>query len=171
MLIRLRLIRHLFTILMGSRNKFGMTWTMSKGLTVIELLIVVLLISTLGVMSISFYARFLTQNYVDNTTTQLVQSLRKAQVYSMTGRQNGVWGVNYSSSKITLFQGDSFVTRNTAFDESFTVSSNITISNFTDITFARITGIPSASGTTTISGNNSSKIITVNSQGVVSRTN
>lgn len=140
----------------------------SKGITIIELLIVILLISTLGVMSVSFYSRFLTQNAVDNATTRLVNSLRKAQIYSMSGRQNGVWGVKYTTSpkEITLY-----LTGNSAFDESFTVSSNITVGNFTDISFARVTGTSSASSTITISGNNNSKTITINNQGVVSRTN
>lgn len=143
----------------------------SKGLTIIELLIVIFIISTLGVMSVSFYSRFLTQNAVDNTTSQLVQSLRKAQTYSMTGKQNGTWGVRYTTSpkKITLY-----LSGNSAFDESFTVNSNITISGFTDISFIKTTGAPNppipALLNITIAGNNSSKTITINSQGVVSRT-
>ncbi len=144
---------------------------MSKGITIIELLLVTLIISTLGVMSVSFYSRFLTQNAVDNTTTQLVNSLRKAQVYSLTGKQNGVWGVKYTTSpkQITLY-----LTGNSAFDESFSVSSNITIDNFTDISFAKVTGIPSGGSfplTIIITGNNSTKTVTVNGQGTVSKTN
>jgi len=123
-------------------------------------------------MSVSFYSRFLTQNSVDNTVTKLVQSFRKAQVYSMTGKQNGVWGVKYVSTppphKIVLY-----LTGNTAFDESFSVNDNITISGFTDISFAKATGIriPSIPDTITItiSGDNSTKTVTINSQGVVSR--
>jgi hypothetical protein len=85
----------------------------------------------------------------------------------MTGKQNNTWGVRYTTSpkKITLY-----LTGNSAFDESFTVSDNITVTGF-DISFARITGIPSTFGTITISGNNSNKTITVNEQGVVSRNN
>lgn len=137
----------------------------SYGITIIELLLVTSIMLILGLMSVSFYSRFLTQNAVDNTTNQLVQSFRKAQVYSMTGKQNEVWGVKYQANKIILY-----LTGNSAFDETFSVNSNITIDNFTDISFARITGIPSTSGAITISGNNSSKTVTVNSQGVVSKT-
>lgn len=140
----------------------------SKGITIIELLLVVVIISTLGVMAVSFYARFLTQNAVDNTTIQLVNSLRKAQIYSMTGKQNGVWGVKYTISpkEITLY-----LIGNSGFDESFSVSSNIEINNFTDIAFSKVTGIPSLSPTITIVGDNNSNTIVVNGQGVVSRTN
>lgn len=146
----------------------------SRGITIIELLVVVAVISTLGVLSTAFYARFLTQNAVDNVDNQLVASFRKAQVYSMMGKQNGVWGVKYDSAakKITLYLSGSG-----AFDESFSVNSNINIefsdgSDFTNITFAKITGLPPSGSyplTITISGGNNSKIITVNSQGVVSK--
>lgn len=138
---------------------------MNRGITIIELLIVISLISTIGLMSTSFYSRFLTQNAVDNTDNQLVNSFRKAQIYSMMGKQNGVWGVKYDSAtkKITLY-----LTGNSAFDENYTVNNNITVTVF-DITFAKITGLPSSSPTITISGGNSTKTITINSQGVVSK--
>lgn len=138
----------------------------SSGLTIIELLLVVVIILTLGILSTSFYARFLTQNEVGNTVDRLIGSFRKAQVYSMMGKQNGSWGVRYTASpkKITLY-----LSGNTAFDEYFSVNDNVTISGFSDISFAKITGLPSASATITISAANNSKTVTLNSQGVVSR--
>ncbi len=137
-----------------------------SGISIIEFLVVVLIISTIGVMGVSYYARFLTQNAVENTTTQLVNSLRKAQVYSMTGKQNGVWGVKYTTSpkRIVLY-----LSGNSAFDEKFDVNSNITISGFTDINFAKVTGLPSTTASITITGGNNTKTVNVNSQGVVSR--
>lgn len=145
----------------------------SRGITIIELLLVVSLISTIGLLSASFYSRFLTQNAVDNTENQLVSSFRKAQIYSMMGKQNGTWGVKYTAAtnKITLY-----LTGNAAFDENYSVNNNITVGGFTDITFDRITGLPKSSGvpitssvTITITGGNNSKTITINSQGVVSK--
>lgn len=141
------------------------------GVTIIELILSVVIISTLAILSTSFYSRFFTQNAVDNVDNQLVASFRKAQVYSMMGKQNGVWGVKYTvaTQKITLY-----LTGNTAFDENYTVNNNITISyspDIKDITFAKITGLPSARPTITITGGNNTKTITINSQGVVSRTN
>ncbi|MEK7534014.1 MAG: prepilin-type N-terminal cleavage/methylation domain-containing protein [Patescibacteria group bacterium] len=152
-----------------------MTINRQAGLTIIELLLVIAIISIIGLMSTSFYSRFLTQNTVENTENQLVSSFRKAQVYSMMGKQNGVWGVRYTLSpkKITLY-----LSGNPAFDEIYNVNNNITISDFTDISFAKITGLPNSSGvpitspvTITITGGNNNKTITINSQGVVSKTN
>lgn len=138
---------------------------MNRGITLIELLLVILIVSTIGLMSVSFYSRFLTQNAVDNSVNQLVASFRKAQTYSMMGKQNGVWGVRHTLSpkKITLYLSGS-----SAFDEIYNVNDNITVTVF-DITFAKITGLPSATPTITITGGDNSKTITVNSQGVVSK--
>jgi type II secretory pathway pseudopilin PulG len=135
----------------------------AHGLTIIELLIVILLVSTVGLLSVPFYARFLTQNAVENTENQLVASFRKAQIYSMMGKQNGVWGVRYASSTITLY-----LSGNPAFDENYSVNNNITVTVF-DITFAKMTGIPSSTGDITIIGGDTIKTVTINSQGVVSR--
>lgn len=146
-----------------------MTTNQQAGITIIELLLVIVIVSIIGLMSVSFYSRFLTQNAVDNTVNQLVASFRKAQTYSMMGKQNGTWGVRYTTSpkKITLY-----LVGNSAFDENYDVNSNITINDFSDITFAKITGLPSVpSVTITISGGNNSKIININSQGVVSKAN
>ena len=142
----------------------------SSGVTIIELLLVVFIISTITLLSAPFYSRFLTQNAVGNTADQLVGSLRKAQIYSMMGKQNNSWGVKYvttPSKKITLY-----LTGNGAFDENYTVNDNITVSGFTDTSFAKVTGIPSPGPfplTITISGGNNTKTITINSQGVVCR--
>jgi len=138
---------------------------MTRGITIIELLLVVAIILTLGLMSASFYSRFLTQNAVGNTQNQLVNSFRKAQTYSMMGKQNGVWGVRYASNQITLY-----LTGDSSFDESFDVNNTVTVTTF-DIAFAKITGLPSSTGDIAITGGNNTKIVTINSQGVASKSN
>ncbi len=141
----------------------------AHGLTLIELLLVISIILIIGTFSVIFFSRFLTQNAVANTQDQLIGELRKAQVYAMMGRQNGNWGVRFGSNKITLFQGNSYALRNTAFDESFSENATISISGFSEIVFTKTTGLPSTFATYTIIGNDSLKQVTVNSQGVTSR--
>jgi len=140
------------------------------GFTLIELLLVISIVLIIGTFSVIFYSRFLTQNAVANTQDQLIGQLRKAQIYAMMGRQNDNWGVIFGSNKITLFKGPSYALRTAAFDETFSESTNISISGFPlGIVFTKTTGLPSATGTYIITGNDSSKQITVNSQGVASR--
>jgi prepilin-type N-terminal cleavage/methylation domain-containing protein len=140
-----------------------------SGFTLIELLLVISIIIIIGTFSVVFFSRFLTQNAVANTQDQIIGELRKAQLYAIEGKQNGSWGVSFGSNKITLFQGNSYATRNTAFDETFSVNSNISIAGFTEVDFAKATGLPSTTGTYTITGNDTSKQFSINSQGVISR--
>ena len=150
---------------------------MKSGFTLLELLLTVAIISIIGIMSTGFYSRFFLQNAVSNTADQLTADFRKAQMYSMTGKYNltnTTWGVRYDSNTITLFLGSSYATRNTAFDEKFTVHPSVTVNGFTEIVFAKTTGLPtggdpSNTPTIVISGGNTSKTITLNAQGVASR--
>jgi len=139
------------------------------GFTLIELLLVISIVLIIGTFSVVFFSRFLTQNAVTNTQDQLIGSLRKAQIYAMMGRQNSNWGVRFGENIIALFSGNSYASRNTAFDETFSQNSNISISNFSEIVFTKVSGLPSTTGTYTITGNDSSKQVVVNSQGVISR--
>lgn len=139
-----------------------------KGFTLIELLLVVAIMLTISVLSGAFYSRFLLQNSVANTVDQLVGSLRKAQVYSMTGKQGSGWGVDYSSNTITLYKGTA-LGQDPAFNERFSINSNVTVSGLSNVYFYAMTGTPSSILTINISGNNSSKTVTVNSQGMVEK--
>lgn len=134
------------------------------GFSYLELILVVAIILILAGLSGSFYSRFLTQNSVANIQDQLANQMRKAQIYSMMSRQNNSWGVKFGAGKITLFR-----TGSNSFDENFAVNSNVSLSGFTTITFAKVTGLPDSTPTITISGNNQTKSVTINSQGVVSK--
>lgn len=146
------------------------------GVTLLELLLAVAIIATVGIFSTGFSARYYRQSDVISTAEQLVHSFRKAQTYSMTGKYSGSrndWGVHYGSSKITLFLsdatlGDPYAGRLTAFDEVWNVNSAIAVSGFTQIIFTNATGAPSTTATVTVTGGSVSRTVTVNSQGVIS---
>lgn len=141
-----------------------------RGFTIIELILVIAIISIIALLSSPLYSRFLLQNAVDNTVDQLSGSLRKAQVYSMMGKQSSAWSVNSSSNTITLYKGASFAGRDPAFDEKFSVNPSVSISGMTDISYTKVTGLPTpTTATITISSGSNSKTVTINSQGVVSR--
>jgi prepilin-type N-terminal cleavage/methylation domain-containing protein len=135
-----------------------------KGFTLIELVMVLGIMAILMGMSGPFYSRFLVQNSVDNTSVQLAEELRKAQIYSMSGKQGTDWGVRYGSGVITLYAGG-----NTGFDERINVNPSINVTGLSDVHFNRVTGTPSAVLSVVISGNNTSRTISVNSLGVISK--
>lgn len=142
-----------------------------KAFGLIELMLTVAIVLVLSAGSGVIYSRFLIQNAVSNTVDQIVQNARKAQYYAMTSRKSNSsgWGLHYDSWILTLYQGASFPTRNTALDEAWTINNNVSISGWGDINFARMTGEPSMTATITISGQGNDKTVSVNSLGMISR--
>ncbi|TSC85711.1 MAG: hypothetical protein G01um101416_825 [Microgenomates group bacterium Gr01-1014_16] len=144
---------------------------MKRAFTLVELLLVMAIVLSVLVLSGPMYSRFLGQNAAANTTDQIVQSLRKAQFYAMESRKSGTngWGVNYGSNLLTLYQGANYAGRNAALDEKFDINTSLTVTSF-DVNFARISGLPGSTPTITITGSQgTTKAVTVNSQGRVSR--
>lgn len=142
---------------------------MNRGFTVIEFLLVIAIIAIIAAFSTGYYARFLLQNAVFNTSDQLLGDFRRAQILAMMGKRNTNWGVNLSGTTLTLYSGSSFAARTTALDETFTINSNISVTGMTDTNFMRHTGTPSATPTITITSPGSSETVTLNSYGVASR--
>ena len=141
-----------------------------KGFTLIELILIVAVMSIVAAMTPTFYSRFLLQNSVANVKDQIAGSLRKAQIQSMTSKNADSWSVNYSSNTITLYKGNNFGVRDPSFDETFAVNPSVSVSGLTDLSFERVTGLPTpTSATITINSGNNSDTITVNSQGVVNK--
>lgn len=141
------------------------------GFTLIELLLVISFMLILGTMMTSFTARLLTQSNVYNASDQIIEFIRQAQINAMVGKRNSNWGVDFASSTITLYQGPSFAGRTSALDQKISVAASIAITAFDD-NFWKRTGTPSGfttPQTITITGNGSSKQITINAQGMATR--
>lgn len=137
-----------------------------RGFSLVELLLVITIVLVLGVLSSVFYSRFLNQNSVANVSDTFASQLRKAQVYAMAGKQNTNWGVKYSipTNTITLFAVTS-----SAFDEKNTMNSTIAVGGFSQVIFAKATGLPDSPQVISISGGGNTKTVSINSQGMVAR--
>lgn len=137
-----------------------------KALTLIELLIVVVILGTLTALTAPLTSRMLVRNSVAQTKEQVKNQLKKAQMYAMSGKAGGAWGVAVSGTNLVLFQGNSYASRNTAFDEKLGIETNTVITGLSEVVFARATGVPSATPTITITSANETDTFSINSQGV-----
>jgi Tfp pilus assembly protein FimT len=157
----------------GAKSQLRLLRINPKAFTSLELLIVIVLVAIIGLTSVPFLSRFFTQNATSDTYARLLGELRKAQTYAMMGKQNGPWGVFYDTSggakKIILYQGNTYASHvNSAFDESFKLNPNVTVTGLNDINFSQVTGTTGVNTTITISGtSNTTRTIQVNSQGIV----
>jgi hypothetical protein len=85
----------------------------------------------------------------------------------MIGKNAALWGSRAGNGNIILFQGNSFASRNQAFDETFVIHPRVTVSGMSEVVFAQATGRPDSQPTITLSGNGTTETFTMNSEGVL----
>lgn len=151
-----------------------------KGFTLTELLIVIGLTVILAAAASPIYTRLQVSAQLNESTSQIIQSLRTAREKSRSGVNNSNHGVyfdiNVGNDRYTLYQGSSYAARDANFDR--TTELDITILLFAsdfdligtdvDINFSRTTGAADNIGNFTIAHETSgNRIINVNSLGAV----
>ncbi len=138
-----------------------------KGITLIELLLVIAIMTIIATSTASFGSSFLIRNRTDNKVNEVVSSLRTAQINAMSGKGNSKWGVYTTSAEIILFMGATYATRDDTYDQTFLVPASVSVS-VAEVIFDTITGNPDATDTIFISNNiGESFSISVNEVGIV----
>ena len=137
-----------------------------SGFSFFELLVVMAVMGVLAALLSPFLSRFLFQYHLSDTTDKFAKTLRKAQNYTLTGKENSKWGVHYESGELILFKG-SVYGEDHLFDEEFGVSSSLNISGWTDVVFSKVRGKPSSDLTVSITSVAGSRTITLNEEGIV----
>lgn len=143
---------------------------MKKGFTLIELILVIAIVLTIGILSNVFYGQFLLRNAVSDTTDRVVGALRQAQWYSVTGKNGGRWGVKVSDDSVTVFQGNSYGSRDTSLDRVLPANAHVLLSGSPDeIVFARVTGSLIGSASVSVSGGGIARTVSISEQGVIEK--
>lgn len=141
-----------------------------KGFTLVEMLLVVAVVAALAGISAPIYQSFQVKNDLDVAANNAAQMLRRAQLLAQTVDGDSMWGVKAQSGSLVLFKGTSFSSgRDAAYDEIFDLPSAISPSAVTEFNFNKLTGLPTAGGTLTLTSNNGDvRNIIVNAKGMVS---
>lgn len=138
----------------------------TAGFTLLEVMLVIATIAVLAAISVPVYSNLQVKNDLDVATNTTLQTLRRAQTLSQAVDGDSTWGIKLQISDITLFKGASYSTRDTNFDESYTLNGNVTPTGVTEVVFSKLLGIPNTTGTLTLtSSNNDVQNITLNSKG------
>lgn len=141
----------------------------THGFTLVEVLLSVIILAMMAGISLPVYQSFQNRNELDVLTQHFTSALRRAQTYTRGVSGDSQWGVAIQSGTLTLFKGASFATRDTTYDETAAVPASINVSGDSEVVFAKLTGYPDASGSTTFTNvNNDTRTVSINAKGMVS---
>jgi len=143
--------------------------SMKRGLTIIELLLSVAILTILFVVSIPFFFSMINKNNLDSTRLQAAQGIRRAMLKAQSADQNSNWGIYFTTDKIVIFKGSSYAGRDAGYDIITSVDHSLVFSGDTEIVFTKLTGELSSTKTVTIRSSSSgeSKSVTVNTKGAI----
>ncbi len=139
-----------------------------KGFSLLEIILATGIIILITGISIPIYQSYQVRNDIDLAVFSIVEGLYRAQALSRANRGDSTWGVYATTSKVIVFKGSDFNSRDINFDEENNISDTISISGINEIVFDKLTGYPKTTGTiilTTI--NNSTSSISINSKGMI----
>ena len=143
-----------------------------RGFTLIELIIVLGVLVIIAGLTIPFFQSFQISSNLNTYSQTLANLIYQARSQAITGQNNSSWGVFFDNeaNKAILFQGANYDSRqaDSEHDLNYPEFFNVATDFGKEIVFVEFSGRPSANGTITISdSNNQSKIISINSLGLV----
>lgn len=137
-----------------------------RGFTLLEVILVIATITVLAAIAVPVYFTLQVKNDLDVATNTTLQTLRRAQILSQAVDGDTTWGVKLQQANITLFKGVSYSTRDSNFDEVYSLSGNVSPTGILEIVFSKLLGTPDTTGILTLTNtNNETQNITIGSKG------
>jgi prepilin-type N-terminal cleavage/methylation domain-containing protein len=141
---------------------------MKKGVTLIELLLVIgiitIMLAATAPIGLSFYYRF---QYISGYQ-QVLSSLRSAQASALDSDHASSHGVVFNQASLTQFEGTSFTNRNQRYDININLEGVTLATDFgSEIVFEQTTGLPTHTGQVSISSKSGTAIVKINEEGLI----
>ncbi|KKR55704.1 MAG: hypothetical protein UT92_C0001G0047 [Candidatus Curtissbacteria bacterium GW2011_GWA1_40_24] len=118
-----------------------------NGFTIIEITIVIAIMAAIFGFTAVFGMSFYRQYSFFSEKNNLVAILRKARSRAMSNINQSAHGIYIGSSQYVLFQGSSYASRDSQFDQIFDKSKAVSASGLNEAVFSPSRGDSSASGT------------------------
>ncbi len=131
------------------------TTNSSRGVTALELLMVIAILGVLSAVVVPSFLNFRRSSILNTETLQLVTLINKARLSSMSSKGDTQYGIHFEATKAVLFQGVTYsVTASTnevhVFDSALTLSLITINGGGADVVFQKITGATTQNATTTL---------------------
>ena len=148
-------------------------FTKRLGFTAIELLLTISIIAISTAIAIPLYRQYLVRNDLEIARQNVAQGIQRAKFLSQVSMNDSRWGFSTDAvpGRGVLFMGDSYATRDTDFDELYSLPDTIEVTGLTEVSFSKIYGLPNQDGTITlrtIYGDERTIVISLDDEGNVS---
>ena len=111
------------------------------GFTLLEMILVLSICSLLAAVSLRAYGIYDEQHEQYSAFVHMQSALEEAHQRSRSGSADGAWGVYTVANSIFLFKGDSFATRDTAYDIQYEAPGTISFTPTQEFLFTRPYGL------------------------------
>jgi Tfp pilus assembly protein FimT len=147
-----------------------------KGVTIIELLIIITILGILILIVLPQFSKIRENQVLKAATNDIISSLYKARSETLASVNSSEYGVHFQSDQVIIFKGMIF-SSGAIDNETIKITAPVSISNVTfngvsgtsgDVYFNRLYAVPSVTGTITVATPSISKIITISATGSVS---
>lgn len=141
-----------------------------QGFTLIEMVIVVFLVVLIASVTLSSFGALNNKQTLDSQVSLIKSTIQKARAESLNSKNGIAHGVTFASTTLTTFDQGTTTTRVLTYTTGVRLASHTL--GTSSITFAKVTGSPSAAGTLVYTLTRGSTVIattslTINSLGVV----
>jgi type II secretory pathway pseudopilin PulG len=144
---------------------------MTKGFTIVELLITISIIILITAASAPIYSNYQVSSQLNEDESQIIQTLRIAREQSAARLNNYSHGVIFNDHNFIIFQGSNFGARVADYDREITIEDSVMITTDlpgNEVSFSKGLAIPNVTGTITITHSaGGSRTISLNSKGMV----
>lgn len=139
-----------------------------SGFTALEIVLSIAIMGFIVGATVTSIARFQTRNDLDLSVVSGVGALRRAEELSRAAHNDAQWGVKFATGTITIFQGSSYASRNSTFDEAIEIGPDIYASGTNEFVFTKAHATTTAATTTLVHNTiGESRTITVNKKGTI----
>jgi prepilin-type N-terminal cleavage/methylation domain-containing protein len=137
-----------------------------RAFTIIEILLAVSIIAVIGSLSIPSYRYYQIVSDLDRASNQVTHALYRSRQLALSNADDSAWGFRVADG--VLFNGENFTDRNVLLDEEYALPAGITVSGLSEVSFSRIKGVPSATGSIVLTAvNGLQRVIAVIGEGGV----
>jgi prepilin-type N-terminal cleavage/methylation domain-containing protein len=136
-----------------------------RGFTMLEFLVVISLTGILAFLLVPWGVDILRRASFFDASENLKSVLHKARIQAMTQRHDSAFGVRLEPDRFILFEGASYATRNSFFDEEYLFPTGMVWTGPAEIVFAEFSGLPVNPGVLTLSSGGISRLMTISGSG------